>query len=724
VIAPVLLILAGWLLTLAVAYNFGTLLIPSATREFRPIEILLFRFVAGFALLSQIVLLLGLAGFVSLWMVFVVSVVSILAAVPRWRIPGVSIWPQGVPEWLGVLIVAIFGALYFVSAMQPETSPDGSMYHLGLVAKYVRDHRIVGLTDNFYSSLPAGIEMLYLFAFLIGKHSTAALIHLTFLWLTAGLMVAYASRVGRRREGIAAALLVFVAPVVAKVATSAYNEAALICAAFGMFFALRKYRETPSARLLCIAGICAGFAYNVKPTAFVAIVLGVLLILFAKTVTWRAGAVFLSIALAMVLPWLIKNLIFVGNPFAPFLSALFPSCAIHPSFEKEFIQNMRSFNGFKSYWQIPLEVTVRGGVLQGLVGPVFLLAPLALLSLRDKEGRACLLAAAVFAAPYANNIGTRFLIPVLPFLALALMFALAPMARFLPWAVVVVHAFLSWPANVPAYAAPNVWWYEFPSIAAALRIIPEDNYLQSHLPGHQVVTRINRELPRNARLYSFGGIAWAYLERDVMGYFEGALNERLREDIWTPKRDYLLPRWLSTFRFPAIATSSVRLSFPSVNPIAAVGVNEVTFFHKGSEIVRSSSWTVNANPNACDCTLAFDNNPVTRWRNWEPVKGYAILTIDFHHPVQLDEVRVVHGDHLEVSGATVQDEFKVTSRHEIFLDSALNRAAAASFKEAGVTHLVIAASDAGNAVPKIDDPSAWRLKPVIEEDGVTVFELR
>ena len=481
-------------------------------------------------------------------------------------------------------------------------------------------------------------------------------------------------------------MLVFVAPVVAKVSTSAYNEAALICAAFGMFFALRLYRQTPGVRLLCIAGICAGFAYNVKPTAFVAVATRDLANSFCEANAAdrmaRRRCVFVCCAChgaALV----DEELVLRRNPFAPFLNGMFPNCAIHPSFEKEFIQNMRSFNGFKSYWQIPLEVTIRGGVLQGLLGPVFLLAPLALLSLRDKEGRACLLAAAVFALPYANNIGTRFLIPVLPFLALALMFALTSIATFLPWVVVVVHAILSWPDNVPSYAASNVWRYEFPSIAAALRTIPENDYLRSQLPGHNVVTRINRELPKNARLYSFGGIAWAYLERDVMGYFEGALNERLREDIWTPKRDYLLPRWLSTFQFPAITTTSVRVSFPSVNPIAAVGVNEVTFFYRGKEIARRSSWTVTANPNSCDCTLAFDNNPVTRWRNWEPVKGHAVLMVDFHQPIQLDEVRVVHGDHLEVSGATVQNEFKATSKHEIVLDNYPESRSHSQFQRSG-----------------------------------------
>ena len=57
----------------------------------------------------------------------------------------------------------------------------------------------------------------------------------------------------------------------------------------------------------------------------------------------------------------------------------------------------------------------------GVLGPVFLLAPIALLALRRREGRQLLLAAAVFGSTYLGNIGARFLIPPLPFVALAMM---------------------------------------------------------------------------------------------------------------------------------------------------------------------------------------------------------------------------------------------------------------------------------------------------------------
>ena len=78
-----------------------------------------------------------------------------------------------------MLIATIFGALYF-SAPCSRRQRGWIDVSSRTRHEYARDIESSG-SPNFYSSLPAGIEMLYLFAFLIGKHSTAALIHLTFL---------------------------------------------------------------------------------------------------------------------------------------------------------------------------------------------------------------------------------------------------------------------------------------------------------------------------------------------------------------------------------------------------------------------------------------------------------------------------------------------------------------------------------------------------------------
>jgi len=110
---------------------------------------------------------------------------------------------------------------------------------------------------------------------------------------------------------------------------------------------------------------------------------------------------------------MVKNWMWVANPFSPFLNGLFPNPYFTVAFEQEYRHHMALYQ-LATRWQIPMQVTTHGS-LAGLLGPVFLLAPIALLALRRREGRQLLLAALVFGATYFTNISTRFLIPPLPF---------------------------------------------------------------------------------------------------------------------------------------------------------------------------------------------------------------------------------------------------------------------------------------------------------------------
>ena len=46
-------------------------------------------------------------------------------------------------------------------------------------------------------------------------------------------------------------------------------------------------------------------------------------------------------ALAVMLPWMVKNWIVVENPFSPFLNALFPNPYILAGFEKQYSYELR-----------------------------------------------------------------------------------------------------------------------------------------------------------------------------------------------------------------------------------------------------------------------------------------------------------------------------------------------------------------------------------------------
>ena len=97
------------------------------------------------------------------------------------------------------------------------------------------------------------------------------------------------------------------------------------------------------------------------------------------------------------------------NPLAPFFNNWFPNPYVQYWFELDYRRHM-SMYALTSWSQIPLEVTVHGSLLNGLLGPVFLLTPLAFLALRYPEGRRLLLAA----VPAASALVSRSKVVVEP----------------------------------------------------------------------------------------------------------------------------------------------------------------------------------------------------------------------------------------------------------------------------------------------------------------------
>src|SRR5262249_48850731 len=131
---------------------------------------------------------------------------------------------------------------------------------------------------------------------------------------------------------------------------------------------------------------------------------------------WHSLALLSLPAAILVAPWVLRNWIWLGNPTAPFLNSVYPNPYYHPGMERIYAEVLRHYSTIKHYWQIPLELTLRGGLLEGFFGPGFLLFPCALFAYRLKFGRKLLLAALVFALPAYMNTGARFLLPCAPFL--------------------------------------------------------------------------------------------------------------------------------------------------------------------------------------------------------------------------------------------------------------------------------------------------------------------
>ena len=234
---------------------------------------------------------------------------------------------------------AVYFVLYLANAMAPEVSPDGAAYHLGLVSRYFAVHGLERITTNLYANLSQGMEMLFLFAFAFGRHSAAAMVHFAFLLALAWSMFQYGRRAGFATAAACAALLVFASPVVGIDAISAYNDVAVAAVAWALFRLLQIWEEDRGPRLLAAIGLVAGFAYAIKYTAALAVPYAL------AFVRGRAGAGARQASLgccaaAMIVPWMVKNWIWLHNPVAPFLNSVFPNPYVMVSFEREYRQHL------------------------------------------------------------------------------------------------------------------------------------------------------------------------------------------------------------------------------------------------------------------------------------------------------------------------------------------------------------------------------------------------
>jgi dolichyl-phosphate-mannose-protein mannosyltransferase len=607
-------------------------------------------FLLGAAILSLVVFGIALAHLAYQGVLLTLGIVTIAIyyVFARGRTSGIPL--PSVPLkwrvlfWCGYLAYFL---VYLPNVVAPEVSADGMSYHVGLVASYYRAHSYRWITTNLYANLSQGMEMLFLFAYGLaiglGRASAAAMVHFLFLLILPFGMLSYGRRFGMPGAVVAGALLFFMTPVAGKSGTSAYNDVAVAAVLFGLFYTLQLWNEERNHRLLVVAGLLAGFAYAVKYTAFLALPFAIAYVAFHLRHEKRAAlrAVLLTSACAAVLiaPWMIKDWIMVGNPVSPFFNAYFRNPYVHVSDERDYVDSMAHYNNV-AYRDIPLEVTVHGFKLSGLVGPVFLLSPLGLLVSRNKRGRMLLIAAAVFGATYFANIETRFLIPALPFLSLAL--AMTFSWRALTVALVIAHAVLSWPSIVGRYCEPYAWRIDkLPWRAAFVR----DNaasYIRANAgDGFDMAPLIDRIVPPGEVVLSLSpALPRAYVSRDVNVWFESAWGRKMGDALSVGQSDSSGPVLRRNYRFPSRAVSRIRV----VRKTGADGlwsINELRFFHQQRELPRDSRWRLQSWPNPWDVQLAFDNNPVTRWRSWENFRPGMFVEADFGAPTDIDEVLVL-----------------------------------------------------------------------------------
>lgn len=679
------------------------------------------RFALGAALLSAIVFALGVIGAAKPYVLAPLGFAAITLAL---RHASHSEWHlKECPRWVAA-IGAIYAALYLLYALTPEIQSDALNYHFTLPDSFLRTG---GFPDriSFYDVLPQGMEALFAIGYGIGGGVTAKLIHFLFLLLTVPLMavIAHQLQIGAR-TGWIAGLFYALTPVVGVSGTCGYTDAAMVFYVLIVFHLLLAKDH----RLWAI-GVCAGFCYAIKFTGgfITAAAFGVLLWQRRSLKVWQ----YLAGAALMILPWMIRAAVLTGNPFAPLLNAFFPNEFFHIETERNLARFLRSY-GDVEWATIPLELTMYGDLLQGLLGPAWLLLPAALLALRKRTGWTLLAASVISGGAWFLNIGTRFLMPALPFLSLAL-FSVLPRPAAI--AVLAGHAILSWPSVIAQYAPDGVWALD-PEIPwrVALGIESRNTYALRKSVEHNYAGLIARFAKPTDKILDLANAPAAITPATLVNAWQSALGDRLVHSLQlgaTPDRGTLI-EWRSSF--PARPLRGLRLRLRGSQSESASLAEVEVRDPQGVKLQPNVLWSTAAWPNVWESSLAIDNNPATGWSTWQPAQTGMYWEVDFSAPREVASIRILGHRSLgqlpfDLYGQVDEAWVQLPLTQQGFPMPGLNMRLAAmrAAKREGIRYLL--APTGNDTFGRLgrdmkDRPADWGLQPQATYDTVTLYKLQ
>jgi hypothetical protein len=252
-----------------------------------------------------------------------------------------------------------------IDALWPDPGWDGLTYHLALAERYLFANDIATNPFHVASVFPQNIEMLYAFALGLEGPVLAKLIHFQFGLLAIWGVHSMAARFSKR-AGIIAAICLVANPLFLKELHWAYNDLSNAFYALMAVIAVSKAKLT--TRDLFFAGIFAGACAGSRYLG-ATISIGLCLALFwgaprplaalVKNCVWIGGTSF-----ALLVPWLVRNWCFTGNPVSPWFQDVFYVTGqeyFHPialaQFQK-FIGDIGMGRGIVDFLLAPWNVTI------------------------------------------------------------------------------------------------------------------------------------------------------------------------------------------------------------------------------------------------------------------------------------------------------------------------------------------------------------------------------
>lgn len=451
-----------------------------------------------------------------------------------------------------LILLLVQMSINFIGAAAPQVEAnDALVYHLNIPKLYIDNHRIIPIDNLLYSNFPLVVEMLYILAMLLIDDMLPALIHFWFGVLIVLSIYSFCKEHFSVKIALLASALFYIIPSVSLLSSWAYIDLGLVFFELVALYSLFNWLRGGKGWLI-VSAIVTGFSLGTKYTGAFSLVLLVTGIFYkvyfldrqSLRKAARAAILFVSISVAIALPWYLKNLIFIGNPVFPFLYNIFRTP--ESDFARYVYMTWMSYGTGRSPGSLillPWNLTFKE-TYEGFIGPLFLGFGPALFFLRgvDRKIKYLICYSFLFFVLWAGTSQLiRHLLPGLAVVSIVVSYAVNRMTvqgnglfkRMI--SLIIIFTFLF---NIAIYGYRN-----FDKFGVVLGQEPVDVYLARRLhkyyrlpPG--MLHYINFYLPPSAKIFHFAtGIGYYLNQADYTpASFQGYLLKQAKDSSETVRR--------------------------------------------------------------------------------------------------------------------------------------------------------------------------------------------
>ncbi|HBE04212.1 MAG TPA: hypothetical protein DC049_17305 [Spirochaetia bacterium] len=418
-------------------------------------------------------------------------------------------------------------------AMTPETFYDALVYHLSVPNLYILKHKIVPLDYLMFSNSPLNINMLYTLSLLLSDEILARFMHFFLTFVSAVTIFAIGRRFYNITVGLLAALMYYSIPIVLSNSWGCGNDAGMTFFFALALFSFMLWVDKNKYNFFYLSAVFLGMALASK---YIAVTLTVSmtavafihLIRVSESRLETAKRIFLFglIIFAFILPYLLKNYFFTGNPVYPFLSKILGGEGLYDyAFTGTWalmsapfsLFNFKFMDFLKSFWTL----TISSDQPQNYAGPLFLaLSPFVFLFRNIEKKLLYILLAFLMNYVFFWYTGTpmfRFLIPSFALLSIFLAYYSEKISRN-PVFMFFFHLFIfsniilslniAWGLKISRYLCVNSDRDSF--LATQKTSYPN--------PSYSAIKWMNEKLPANSRILFSGENKTFYLKKDYIPY--------------------------------------------------------------------------------------------------------------------------------------------------------------------------------------------------------------